>query len=268
MSPTDNLFATVFDTLIVEQREGGVAQVTLNRPQAHNAYNANMVAELGQVIESIEQTSHINVVILTGAGEKTFCAGADLQEAWVDGGSGLRNRHGGFNPLHLMPRRKVWIAALNGHAYGGGFEMALHCDLIIAESGVCLSLPETRHSLLPVGGGISQLAKMLPAPLIKELIFTAAPLTAQRAASLGVINQVVERAELLPAAINLAARINRSAPLAVQAANALIDQAIYGNAQDFTVAAERELNTLQRSDDIKESALAFQQKRLPVWKGR
>lgn len=267
MSPTDNLFATVFDTLIVEQREGCVVLVTLNRPQAHNAYNAKMVAELDHIVEKVEQTPAIRVVILTGAGERTFCAGADLHEALINGGEGLRNRHGGFNPLHLMPRRKVWIAALNGHAYGGGFEMALHCDLIIAESGVSLSLPETRHSLLPVGGGISQLAKLLPAPLIKELIFTAAPLTARRAASLGVINQVVERAELLPAAINLAARINRSAPLAVQAANALIDRAIHGDPQDFTTAVESELSKLQQSDDIKESAQAFQQKRLPEWKG-
>ncbi|WAT01837.1 enoyl-CoA hydratase/isomerase family protein [Rouxiella chamberiensis] len=268
MNSPQNLFSHAFHTLLLKECEDGVVQVTLNRPQAHNAYNAQMVAELGQVLEQVEQRADLRVVILTGAGEKTFCAGADLREAFIDGGKGLLNAQEGFNPLHRMPRRKVWIAALNGHAYGGGLELALHCDLIIAASHVQLSLPETRHSLLPVGGGISQLSRLLPAPIVREMVLAGMPLEASRAERLGLINQVVEGAVLLPAAQDLAARLNRNAPLAVQAANALIDLAVHGPAALLPAEVEKELAQLQQSDDYQEADRALQEKRPPFWKGQ
>ncbi len=257
-----------FQTLIFQPLSNSVMQVTLNRPQAHNAYNAQMVSELAQVLAFTEQAAEIHAVILTGAGEKTFCAGADLAEAFIDGGKGLVNQHGGYNPLQHMPRRKVWIAALNGHALGGGLEMALHCDLLVSVDDAKLTLPETRHSLLPIGGGISRLSTLLPAPIVKEIILAGAVLEASRAWSLGLINRLSDRQNLLPAARELAERVTRNAPLAVQAANALIEHHLHGEPATLAAHVQQELDLLQSSDDFAESGRAWKEKRQPIWKGR
>ncbi len=257
-----------FQTLLVQPLGDDVLLVTLNRPQAHNAYNAQMVSEIGQVLAYSEAMAAIKVVILSGAGEKIFCAGADLKEAFIDSGKGLLNQHGGYNPLQHMPRRKVWIAALNGHAFGGGLELALHCDLLVAVEQVKLALPETRHSLLPLGGGISQLSALLPVPIIKEMVLAGGVLEASRAWSLGLINRVTARENLLPVARELAGQITRNAPLAVQAANSLIEHSLRGEPATFAAHAQQELANLQRTEDFLESGRAFSEKREPVWKGR
>lgn len=257
-----------FHTLLLQPLGDSIMQVTLNRPRAHNAYNAQMVSELAQVLAFTEQTPAIRVVILTGAGENTFCAGADLKEAFIDGGKGLVNQHGGYNPLQHMPRRKVWIAALNGNALGGGLELALHCDLLVSVDDATLTLPETRHSLLPIGGGITRLSALLPAPMVKEIILAGGELEASRAFSLGLINRLCDRQRLLAVARELAEQVTRQAPLAVQAANALIEHALHGEPATLAAHAQRELGLLQRSEDFAESGLAWKEKRQPVWKGR
>lgn len=259
---------TTFQTLIVRPLSDAVLQVTLNRPQAHNAYNAQMVDELAQVMAFTEQAAAIQAVILTGAGEQTFCAGADLKEAFSDSGKGLVNQHGGYNPLQHMPRRKVWIAALNGHALGGGLEMALHCDLLVSVDDARLTLPETRHSLLPIGGGITRLSALLPAPMVKEMILAGGALEASRAWDLGLINRLTDRQNLLSVAHELAERVTRNAPLAVQAANALIDHALHGEAATLAAHVQQELNLLQCSEDFAESGQAWKERRQPIWKGR
>ncbi|WP_369790283.1 enoyl-CoA hydratase/isomerase family protein [Rouxiella sp. WC2420] len=257
-----------FQALIVQPLSEQVMLVTLNRTQAHNAYNANMVSELGQIVAFTEATVAIKVVILTGAGEKVFCAGADLKEAFIDSGKGLLNAHGGYNPLQYMPRRKVWIAALNGHAFGGGLELALHCDLLVAEEKVQLALPETRHSLLPLGGGITQLAALLPAPIVKEMILAGGVLEANRAYSLGLINRVTDSQNLLSAACELAEQVTRNAPLAVQAANTLLEHCLHGDPATLAIRMQQELEQLQQSEDFTESSQAFKEKREPLWKGK
>ncbi|CAM3470943.1 enoyl-CoA hydratase/isomerase family protein [Rouxiella silvae] len=258
----------LFDTIVLQRLTGRVVVVSLHRPQAHNAYNSQMVRELGEVVAYAETTATIDVVILTGSGEKTFCAGADLHEAFVDGASALRNARGGYNPLQFMPRRKVWIAALNGNAFGGGLELALQCDLLVAEKNVRLALPETRHSLLPVGGGVSQLTRLLPAAVVKEMILAGTSLEAARAAELGLINRLTDRESLLEVALELANRIARNAPLAVQACNALINQGLYGDRSTLEAQIAHELKQVQQSDDFLESARAFSEKREPLWKGK
>ncbi|MGA7585501.1 MAG: enoyl-CoA hydratase-related protein [Rouxiella badensis] len=256
-----------FITLACQQLSEQVALVTLNRPEAHNAYNAQMVDELGQIVARVEKSQEIQVVILTGAGEKIFCAGADLKEAFIDDGKGLLNAHGGYSPLQFMPRRKVWIAALNGHAFGGGLELALHCDLLVAEQHVSLALPETRHSLLPIGGGICQLATLLPAAVVKEMILAGSALDASRALSLGLINRLAEREKLIDTALELALQVTRNAPLAVQACNALIEHRLHGDPATLEEHIQRELAQIRQSQDFAESTQAFKEKREPRWKG-
>ncbi|MTD27348.1 enoyl-CoA hydratase/isomerase family protein [Erwinia sorbitola] len=241
-----------------------VVRLTLHRPTARNAYNAVMISELEQCLSWCEQQADIRTVILTGSGT-VFCGGADLQEAFTDGGKGLVNSHGGFNPLQHLPRRKIWIAALNGHAFGGGLELALECDFIIAAEQVKIALPEVKHGLLPLGGAIGQLATRLPVSIAREMLLIGEPMDAQRALALGLFYQLVDAAELTDAALALAQRLNRNAPLAVQACNALLKQA---HAQDLRQSSAAELKQLQGSGDYQESLLAFSEKRAPLWRGK
>ena len=256
------LLPPVTQTVLAEYPQQHVLSLTLQRPAARNAYNAQMIDELGQWLAWSEQESTIRTVILTGSGT-VFCSGADLQEAFADGGNALRNARGGYSPLQHLPRRKVWITALNGHAYGGGLELALSCDFIIAAEQVKISLPEVQHGLLPLGGAITALAKRLPVALARELLLTGEPLSAARALAVGLFNQTVPPEQLTDAALALAARLNRNAPLAVQACNALLQAAIEGRADQ----SQAELQRLQASDDYQESLQARQERRTPVWRG-
>lgn len=241
-----------------------VARLTLHRPAARNAYNAVMISELEQCLNWCEQQADIRTVILTGSGT-VFCGGADLQEAFTDAGKGLINSHGGFNPLQFLPRRKIWIALLNGHAFGGGLELALECDFIIAAEQVKIALPEVKHGLLPLGGAIGQLATRLPASVAREMLLLGDPMDAQRALALGLFYQVTSAEDLLENALTLAASLNRNAPLAVQACNALLKEA---HAEDLRQSSAAELQRLQASLDYQESLLAFSQKRAPQWRGK
>lgn len=241
-----------------------VARLTLNRPAASNAYNAVMVAELEACLSWCEQQPDIRTVILTGSGT-VFCGGADLQEAFIDGGKGLMNSHGGYNPLQHLPRRKIWIAALNGHAFGGGLELALECDFIIAAQQVKIALPEVKHGLLPLGGAIGQLATRLPASVAREMLLIGEPMDAQRALALGLFYQLAEAEELMESALALAARLNRNAPLAVQACNALLRETL---AEDLRQRSAEELQQLQSSLDYQEGLHAFAERRAPQWRGK
>lgn len=241
-----------------------VARLTLNRPAAGNAYNAVMIAELEQCLNWCEQQPDIRIVLLTGSGT-VFCGGADLQEAFTDGGKALLNSQGGFNPLQHLPRRKIWVAALNGHAFGGGLELALECDFIVATDQVKIALPEVKHGLLPLGGGIGQLATRLPANLAREMLLTGEPVDATRAHALGLFYQVTPAEDLLESALALAARLNRNAPLAVQACNALLRQAL---AVDLSQQSMAELAQLQQSEDFQEGQRAFTEQRRPLWTGK
>ncbi|MBD8162356.1 enoyl-CoA hydratase/isomerase family protein [Erwinia persicina] len=241
-----------------------VARLTLNRPVAGNAYNAMMIAEFEACLQWCEQQSDIRTVLLTGSGT-VFCGGADLQEAFTDGGKGLLNSHGGYNPLQYTPRRKIWVAVLNGHAFGGGLELALECDFIVATDQVKIALPEVKHGLLPLGGGIGQLATRLPASLAREMLLTGEPVDAARALALGLFYQVTPAEDLPETALALAARLNRHSPLAVQACNALLRQAL---AADLRQQSEAELAQLQQSEDYQESLRAFTEQRRPLWTGK
>lgn len=251
-----------------EQPHPHIAIVTLNRPQVRNAYNAAMIAEFETILHQTEQDEDIWVIILTGAGDKAFCAGVDLKEAFIDNGRKLLSKLGGYQPLQYVKRQKIWIAALNGDAYGGGFELALHCDLILATDNVKLGLPEVHHSLLPLGGGIVKLASLLPLNIAKEIILTGEPITAQRAKQLGIINQITDSATLLTVAKNMALKLCNNAPLAVQACNHLINAVDALNDSQWQQLSREALTTIRNSQDYIENQQAFLQKRQPNWRGK
>lgn len=247
-----------------EQR-GAVVLITIDRPLAHNAINADVRAGLYDAFERYEADDTALVAILTGAGEKAFCAGMDLKEAAANG---LGVPPPGFLPIigQSVQLTKPTIAAVNGVAYAGGWLFAQMCDLCVAADHASFGITEGR-----VGRGMpwaAPLVHMVQQRALMELLLTAEPITAQRAREIGFVNHVVPLAELLPKCFALAEKIAANAPLTVRAARELI----YLSTEMGRTAAQRAATHLfdrvYRSADAQEGPLAFREKRPPQWKGR
>jgi enoyl-CoA hydratase/carnithine racemase len=177
------------DDVLFERHGAHVAILTINRPQKRNAVNASVTALMHRYIAQTEQDQSIRVVILTGAGEKAFCAGADLAE--LVSNTKPRLHEDGFAAFTSAYRAKPWIAAVRGAAAGGGTEIALACDMIIAAESASFSLPEVKRGLIAAAGGVYRLPRALPRGIALEMIATGAPITAQRAYSLGFVSRLV-----------------------------------------------------------------------------
>ncbi len=250
----------------VERRDGHVAVVTLNRPAARNAINAEVAQALHAAVDQTERDADVWVVVLTGAGADVFCAGADLKEVAAGRAEGLFTAYG-FAGFVDAERRKPWIVAVNGKALAGGCEIVLACDLVVASSASSFGLPEVSRGLLAAAGGLYRLPRALPRNIAIELIVTADSLDAQRAAALGLVNHIAAPDELLNAALELAARITRNAPVAVreslQVARRVHDldetnlRALTGECRD----------RVRASEDYREGPRAFVEKRAPRWTG-
>ncbi|SNT00568.1 enoyl-CoA hydratase-related protein [Sphingopyxis indica] len=262
------------DTTILTERRSHILIVTINRPEARNAVNAAVHAGIGTALETAENDPEIRAVIVTGAGDKSFCAGADLvalsrgeslvpadaeQQAW------------GFAGMVSHPISKPIIAAVNGFAFGGGCEIALMSDIIVAADHAQFGLPEVKVGLFAAAGGAFRLAQQMPKKLAMEHMLTGDPIPAARAAAFGLVNHVVPLADLMPTAIALAEKIAANAPLSVQAT-----KRVALGIQDGRIAADApywEHNTLERaalmrSEDAREGPRAFAEKRKPEWKAR
>jgi len=262
------------DTTILTTRRGHVLIVTINRPEARNAVNAAVHVGIGTALEEAESDPEIRVVVITGAGDKSFCAGADLvalsrgehlapkdpdQQAW------------GFAGMVSHPISKPIIAAVNGFAFGGGCEIALMSDIIVAADHAQFGLPEVKVGLFAAAGGAFRLAQQLPRKLAMEYMLTGDPIPAARAAEFGLVNHVVPLADLLPTAMALAEKIAANAPLSVQASKRValgIDDGRIAADAPFWDHNTRERAVLMRSEDAREGPLAFAQKRKPEWKAR
>ena len=260
-------------TILVERR-GHVLLITLNRPEARNAINRQTHIEVGTALETAEADADIRAVIITGAGDKAFCAGADLV-ALARGESVLPDdpaqRAWGFAGFVSHPIGKPVIAAVNGFALGGGTEIALAADLVVAADNAHFGLPEVKRGLCAAAGGAFRILQQLPRKLGLEIALTGDPISAQRALELGLINRVVPCDQLLPAAFELAERIAANAPLSVQATKriALGIEAGRIDADDGHWArTQRENERLMASDDAREGPRAFAEKRAPVWRAR
>jgi crotonobetainyl-CoA hydratase len=256
--------------VVLFARRGHLAIVTLNRPEVLNAVNGDMTRQAGEVLEEIDGDPDIRVAIITGSG-RAFCAGADLK-AIASGAPGQRPVSAwGFAGITQHVISKPLIAAVNGLAYGGGLEIAMSCDLIVASSSASFGLPEVKRGIIAGAGGLVRLAEQIPPRLAMEIAITGDPISAPRAAELGLVNAVTEPDRLMDEAVALAGRITANAPLAVQSSKRVL-QRIVGTARPEEALAwaltSVEAAAVRTSQDAREGPRAFAEKREPVWTGR
>jgi len=249
--------------VLVEQHEW-ITVVTLNRPEARNALSPELLGELGIAVEEVLADVDARVIVLTGNGDKAFCAGMDLKSFGEGGTAGA----GAFTPaltaMFAGEYPKPIVAAVNGAAVGGGFELVLMSDLVVTADHARFGLPEVKRGLFAAGGG-TVLGARIPLPLALEMGLTGEYVDAERALALGLVNRVVPADQLLPAALELAGKIAANGPLGVQLTKKLMRQ---GAAAPGSKATPEELQSVFGSDDAREGAMAFMEKREPKWTGR
>jgi enoyl-CoA hydratase len=262
--------------MILEREQHGLVQVLrLNRPEAANSLNPELLRELGRAFHESATDDSTQVLVLTGAGERIFCAGMDLR-AFSESEEGSGQESGGstatadadatasFN-FKDLPVKPV-IAAVNGAAVGGGFELALACDLVVAADTARFGLPEVKRGLFPGGGG-TLLGTRLPLSLALELALTGELIDAQRAESWGLVNRVVPPEDLLTSALALAQSIAANGPLATRMIKDLVRRAVLDDPKRGWATPE-EFTAVFASQDAQEGAMAFLEKRPANWKGR
>ncbi len=257
---------------VLTERRGNVLVITINRPEARNCVNGAVSIGVGDALQEGQDDPDVRAVVITGAGDKSFCAGADLKA--------ISRRENLYHPdhgewgfagyvHHFID--KPTIAAVNGTALGGGTELALASDLVVAEERAQFGLPEVKVGLLAGAGGVFRIVHQLPRKVALQMVLTGEPIGAAEAANWGLINQVVPDGTVLEAALALAERVTVNAPLSVQASKRIA----YG-ADDGVITADeagwdrtlREFGTLLKTEDAKEGPLAFAEKRPPVWRAR
>jgi enoyl-CoA hydratase/carnithine racemase len=253
---------------LVREPHGAVLVARLDRPEARNALSPTLIRAIGAVISDAEAAADVRAVVLTASGDRAFCSGMDLR-AFAAGDSFDLGNDDAANAFFRLLEGRVEIpvvAAVNGTAVAGGFELVLGCDVIVAAEHATFGLPEVRRGLLPAGGGM-YLGTRIPLSIALEMTLTGDAISAARAYELGLVNVVVPGHEVLPRAIAVANRIAENGPLAVTAIKELVRLAVADSAH----AAERMREVQQivfGSDDAREGAAAFVEKRPPVWRGR
>ncbi|EHB50005.1 Enoyl-CoA hydratase/isomerase [Mycolicibacterium rhodesiae JS60] len=256
----------------LSERRGNVMLITINRPDARNAVNGAVSTAVGDLLQQAQDDADIWAVVITGSGDKSFCAGADLKA--------ISRRENLFHPQHpewgfagyvRHVIDKPTIAAVNGTALGGGTELALASDLVVAQESAKFGLPEVKRGLVAAAGGVFRIVDQLPRKVAMHLLFTGEPITATEAHQWGLINEVVPDGTVVDAALALAQRITVNAPLAVQASKRVaagVDGGVITADEAGWERTMREIGALMKSEDAKEGPLAFAEKRQPVWKAR
>lgn len=250
--------------MVVAQKLGSVGLLTINRPHARNAIDREVTFAMAAELDDMERDDDIRVLVLTGAGDQAFCAGADLKAP-----AGLRPLEdlGGFAAITSREIGMPVIAAVNGVALGGGTEICLACDLIVAEEHASFGLPEVRRGILAAAGGLQRLPHRVPPAVAMEMILTGQPIDARRALELGLVNRVVSRGHAVVAAIELAHEIALGAPLAVGYSLAVARASIAAGERAGAAAAAGMYDQIIASDDRREGARAFAERRPPRWTG-
>ena len=256
--------------LVIRERTGMVETLTLNRPEAANSLNPPLMAELGTALNDILADVDVRAVVVTGAGERIFCAGMDLTAlgafstdplTWDDP-DGARTLFEFLDGSYEKPL----IAAVNGAAVGGGLEVVMACDLVVAAEHARFGLPEVKRGLFAAGGG-TRLSQRIPQALALEMGLTGRLIGAERAAQFGLVNEVVPAGDLMAAAGALAAEVAANGPLGVQLTKRLMRRAA-DQGSDFGRATPEENGAIFGSEDAREGATAFMEKRDPVYRGR
>ncbi len=250
--------------LEVENKQG-IQVITINRPQARNSLTQAVARAIAQAIDELEQRGDLRIGIITGAGGH-FCAGMDLKGFLKGERPSVPGR--GFGGVTEAPPKKPLIAAVEGYALAGGFELALACDLIVASSEARFGLPEVKRGLVASAGGLLRLPERLPYHIAMEHILTGEMLTAADAHRHGLINRLVAPGQSLENAIALAQLIMKNGPLALAASKRIVTESADWN-QDEMFAKQRMIAApVFESQDAREGATAFAEKRAPVWLGR
>ena len=250
---------------VLTERRDGVLLITLNRPDARNAVNLALAEGIAAALDDLDASNDVQVGVLTGAG-KGFSSGMDLKAFTTGERPWVGDR--GFAGIVQRASDKPLIAAIEGFAVAGGFEVALACDLIVSARDARVGTPEVKRSLVAAGGALIRLPRRIPYHVAMELALTGDPIGAERAHQLGIVNRLAEPGKAVEAALELAAEIARNGPLALEASKKIV-----ANALDWTEAEAWEkqgaiAGPVFTSEDAREGAVAFAEKREPVWKGR
>ncbi|MFC5947273.1 crotonase/enoyl-CoA hydratase family protein [Pseudonocardia lutea] len=252
------------DEVLVERR-GAVQVITINRPEAKNALNLGVAQGIAAAVDELDASDELRVGVLTGAGG-VFSAGMDLK-AFLRGESpSIEGR--GLCGITQAPPRKPLIGAVEGWALAGGFELLLACDLVVAARTARFGVPEVKRSLVAAGGAALHLPRRLPPAIALELLLTGDPISAERAAEVGLVNRVTEEGGALDGAVALGETIAANGPLAVAATKEVARQTVDWTLADMWAKQEPIIRPVFSSEDAKEGATAFAEKRAPVWKGR
>jgi enoyl-CoA hydratase len=252
-------------TEVRTERIGSTLLITLNRPTARNAVNAAVAAKLAAAIDELEADPALRAGVLTGA-EGTFSAGMDLKAALAGESPEVPGR--GFGGLTQAETTKPLIAAVEGWAMGGGFELALSCDLIVAAKNATFALPEVKRGLIAAGGGVIRLPRRIPHHLAMELLLTGEPISGERARELGIVARAVAPGDAVSTALRLAEQLAANAPLALAAVKKLVRLAEGVPESEAFSAQEHEMAALAASHDVREGMTAFAERRAPIWQGK
>jgi enoyl-CoA hydratase len=251
---------------------GKVAIITLNRPEARNAVNGDVASGLEAAIDKLEADSNVWIGVLaanTASQERpVFCAGADLKAINSGQAAGLNTKRGGFGGFVYRDRKKPVIAAVDGLATAGGCELVLACDMLVASTRSAFGLAEATRNLIAGAGGLFRLPRAIGRAAAMEAILTGEPFSAQRAYELGMVNKLVEPNASLDAAIDLALRVCKAAPLAVWASRKIVLASETESDQDLIDMTNKEFAAVLASEDTKEGLTAFIEKRPPNWQGK
>jgi enoyl-CoA hydratase/carnithine racemase len=250
---------------VIFEKKGHVAHVTINRPERLNACDHETYARLAEVWQEFQDDPQLRVGILTGAGERAFCAGSDIKSNYVERRG--EEPHNLLFPV-LLALNKPIIAAINGHANGGGLEQALACDIRVAAEHAQFGLGEVRLGWLPGGGGTQRLPRLIPLGRALQMLYTGNRIGAAEALRLGLIDYVVPMPQLLAKCEEIAEEICKSAPLAVQRIKQVALQGLDLPLADGLQLEKKHYDWLQTTNDAREGAAAFAEKRTPDWKNR
>ena len=256
--------------LRVEEKPHGVLLVTLDRPELANAFDTGAALDLCELFERVQAEPRYRAAVITGAGERAFCAGADLKERNSLSDAQWRSQHETFERMFRAVRDCPIpvIAAVNGAAYAGGLELVLHCDFAYSSTGAKFALTEVSLGIMPGGGGTQTLPRVVGERRAKELILTARPFSSEEALAWGLVNKLCEPGKVLQEALLAAERIAALAPLAVRQAKRAIREGLH---RDLASAMQLEIdayNSLIGTQDRREGMRAFNEKRKPRFEGR
>jgi enoyl-CoA hydratase/carnithine racemase len=253
---------------VIRERRGHIEILTINRPEARNAINGGVSKAMSSIMDELADDDECWVVVVTGSGDKAFSAGMDLKAFASGEGGDIIGASGGFAGLTSRDFAKPIIAAVNGSALAGGFEIMLSCDLVVAAEHATFGIPEAKRGLIAGAGGLIRMPKRLPMAVALELAMTGDPIDAERARALGLVNKVVPAAALLDEAVALAERIAANAPLAVRYSKSVMKRAAEVSQSEGWKINQEAVAVVFSSADAMEGPVAFAEKRPPNWQGK